>query len=146
MNGEGGDSARASALMFGFHPRGVEGAAEKMGQGAGERAEADATARAGCSSDCASHPFAVQARDESRLTAAIDALQDPLVDAISAAEPLASEGREGASGNVTAGAVTHRPSGREADTEGPLRSSGSVSTPALFVGETEYLNGKGGDC
>ena len=84
MNGEGGDSARASALMFGFHPRGVEGAAEKMGQGAGERADADATAKAGSSSEAAIHPFAVQARDENHLTAAIDPLQDPLVDEITA--------------------------------------------------------------
>ena len=68
-----------------------EGAAEKTGKGEGERAEADPTARAGYSSEAASHPFAVQARNENNHPAAIDVLQDPLVDAISAAKPLASE-------------------------------------------------------
>ena len=68
-----------------------EGAAEKTGKGEGERAEADPTARAGYSSEAASHPFAVQARNENNHPAAIDVLQDPLVDALSAAKPLASE-------------------------------------------------------
>ena len=63
----------------------------ESGEGAGERAEADASARAGYSSEAASHPFAVQARDQSNLPAAIDVLQDPLVDAISAATPLTTE-------------------------------------------------------
>ena len=94
-----GNAAQAAARQAG----GGEGAgadgdgalggrdAKETGQGAGEQTDDRAGAKAGYSSEAATHPFAVQESNQGDLNTADDVLQDPLVNAISPAKPRANE-------------------------------------------------------